>query len=154
MQKRRSTLFFLALFLIAHMPLFAVEFPSLRARLNDNVGVLSADQQQELEFMLQKFEEATTTQIFVLIQDALPDDMMLEEYVIGLFEAWKPGQAGVDNGVILAIFINDRKLRIEVGYGLEGVLTDAASKLIIVNQITPFFKESNYYRGIKAGLAA
>jgi uncharacterized protein len=130
----------------------AVDYPKPTSWVNDYAGVLSSDQQQELDSMLKDFETATTNQIFVCIMETLPADTSLEEYVNELFERWQPGQKGKDNGALLAIFINDRKLRIEVGYGLEDKLTDADSKLIIANDIAPGFKQGNYYQGIKNGI--
>jgi uncharacterized protein len=130
----------------------AVDYPKPTSWVNDYAGVLSSDQQQELDSMLKDFETATTNQIFICIMETLPADISLEEYVNELFERWQPGQKDKDNGVLLAIFINDRKLRIEVGYGLEDKLTDADSKLIIANEIAPGFKQGNYYQGIKNGI--
>jgi len=130
----------------------AVDYPKPTSWVNDYAGVLSSDQKQELDSLLKDFETATTNQIFVCIMQNLPAGTTLEEYVNELFERWQPGQKDKDNGVLLAIFINDRKLRIEVGYGLEEKLTDAASKLIITNEIAPGFKQGNYYQGIKNGI--
>lgn len=131
---------------------YAVEYPKATAWVNDYAKVLNSSQEQELNSILADFEKKTSNQIFVAIQSQLPSDSYLEEYVNELFTRWNPGQEGQDNGVLLAIFINDRKLRIEVGYGLEGQLTDAASKLIIENDITPSFKQGDYYSGIREGL--
>ncbi|MDY0095578.1 MAG: TPM domain-containing protein, partial [Candidatus Vecturithrix sp.] len=131
---------------------FAIEYPQLNARVNDYVGVLNADQQQDLENLLKEFNERTPNQIFVAIQSRIPEDATLEGYVNELFERWQPGDKEQDTGVLLAIFIDDRKLRIEVGYGHEATLTDAVSKLIINNDIAPDFKQNNYYSGIRQGV--
>lgn len=131
---------------------FAIDYPKPTSWVNDYAGVLSSEQKQELDNILKDFETATTNQIFVCIMQNLPADTSLEEYVNELFERWQPGQKDRDNGALLAIFINDRKLRIEVGYGLEDKLTDADSKLIIANDIAPGFKQENYYQGIKNGI--
>jgi uncharacterized protein len=130
----------------------AVDYPKPTSWVNDYASVLSSDQRQELDSILKDFETATTNQIFVCIMQNLPTEITLEEYVNELFERWQPGQKDKDNGVLLAIFIRDRKLRIEVGYGLEEKLTDAASKLIVANDITPSFKQGDYYSGIRNGL--
>ncbi len=142
----------LAIMLLVTIPAQAVEYPNATAWLNDDAAVLSASEQQEINDFLAEFETKTAIQIFVSIQKKLPADTTLEEYVNELFTRWHPGQKGQDNGVLLAIFVNDRKLRIETGYGLEEKLTDAASKLIITNDITPYFKQDNYYQGIQNGL--
>jgi uncharacterized protein len=131
---------------------FATEYPKATDWVNDYAGVLTTDQKNELGWLVKDFETATTNQIFVCIMSKLPADTALDEYVNELYARWKPGQSGKDNGALLAIFINDRVLRVETGYGLEDKLTDAQSKLIIANNITPGFKQGNYYQGIKNGL--
>lgn len=131
---------------------FAIDYPEPTSWVNDYAGILSSDQKQELDGILKDFETATTNQIFVCIMQNLPADTSLGEYVNELFERWQPGQKDKDNGVLLAIFIDDRVLRIEVGYGLEEALTDAVSALIITDEITPSFKQGNYYQGIKNGI--
>jgi uncharacterized protein len=113
---------------------------------------LNQNQKQKLDFLLQDFEKKTSSQIFVGIFDKIPANDSLEGYVNELFTRWNPGKKDRDNGALLAIFVKDRKLRIEVGYGLEPKLTDAASKLIIQNDIVPAFKQGNYFSGIQAGL--
>ena len=129
-------------------------FPKATSWVNDYAGMLSAAEKQELDALLREFETTTSNQVLVAIMSGLPPDFDLEEYVNELFERWQPGQKGTDNGVLLAVFINDRKLRIEVGYGLEADLTDAASKLIIENDIAPRFKEQQYFLGLKNGLTS
>ena len=131
---------------------FGIEYPNPTSWVNDYAGVLSAEQQQELDAILKDFENTTSAQIFVAIMDRIPSGISLEAYVNELFARWKPGQEGKDNGVLLAIFIKDRKLRIEVGYGFEAKLTHATSKGIITNDITPAFKQEDYYGGIRKGL--
>ena len=123
---------------------FAVEYPKATAWVNDYAGVLSSSQEQELNSILADFEKKSSGQIFVAILSQLPPDSYLEDYVNELFTRWNPGEKGQDNGALLAVFVKDRQLRIEVGYGLEGILTDAASKLIIENDITPSFKQGDY----------
>ncbi|GAK56264.1 hypothetical protein U27_03226 [Candidatus Vecturithrix granuli] len=130
----------------------AIDYPKATSWINDYANVLRSEEEQALNGLLKDFETKTTNQIFVLIQDRIPSGISLEEYVNELFERWQPGKKGQDNGALLAIFIQDRKLRIEAGYGLEGDLTDAASKLIIENDISPAFKQGDYYSGIQQGL--
>lgn len=139
-------LFFLA------FPVQAVDYPEAKSWVNDYADVLKSEEEQTLNGLLKDFETKTSNQIFVLTQARLPSGTSLEEYVNELFERWQPGQEGQDNGALLAIFTEDRQLRIEVGYGLEGNLTDAQSKLIIENDITPAFKQNDYYSGIQQGL--
>ncbi|GAK56098.1 hypothetical protein U27_03060 [Candidatus Vecturithrix granuli] len=127
-------------------------FPKVTSWMNDYTGTLTSEEKQELDRLLEDFETATSHQVFVVIMQNLPRDFTLEEYVNELFERWQPGQKGVDNGVLLAVFLNNRKLRIEVGYGLEASLTDAACKLIITYDIAPAFQHQQYFQGIKNGL--
>lgn len=151
MMKKKAYIL-IGLMLLISLNAFAVEYPKATSWVNDYAGVLGSGQKQDLDSILATFEEKSSNQIFVAILDRIPSGTYLEEYVNELFTRWQPGQKGQDNGVLLAIFIKDRKLRIEVGYGLEGPLTDAASKLIIANDITPSFKQGDYYGGIRKGL--
>lgn len=117
-------------------------------RVNDFAGVLKPETKERLESKLGTFEKETTTQIFVAIFPSLEDES-LEDFVNRMFIAWKIGQKSNNNGVLLGIFINDRKVRIEVGYGLEGALTDALSSRIIRNELAPDFKTGNYEAGVE-----
>jgi uncharacterized protein len=132
----------------------AFDYPELTSWVNDYAGVLNSGQKQDLDSILKDFESATTNQIFVCIMESLPADTSLEEYVSKLFERWQPGQKDQDNGVLLALFIHDRKLRIEVGYGLEETLTDAVCGQIIRDEIAPAFKQGYYYQGIRNGISS
>ncbi|MDH3828258.1 MAG: TPM domain-containing protein [Desulfobacterales bacterium] len=103
--------------------LWALEVPALRTRVNDHAGMLSAATRQQLEDILSRLEQTDSTQIVVLTIPSLGGEV-LEEFSLKVAEKWQIGQKGFDNGAILLIAKNDRKLRIEVGYGLEGSLTD------------------------------
>lgn len=123
-------------------------------RMHDEAHILSSTTIDELENKLKLHEDSTTNQIAVLIIPSLDGDV-LEEYAIRVaHDTWKLGQAGNDNGVLLLIAVDDRKMRIEVGQGLEGVLTDALTSRIIRNEIAPHFREQNYDAGVKAGVDA
>ena len=137
------------LFCIPALGLTVPERPE--GRVTDRTGTLSRDQIQALEKKLSAFEKETTNQIAVLLIPSL-EGGSLEDYSIRLAEKWKIGQQGRNNGVILLVVKNDRKLRIEVGYGLEGALPDALSGTIIRNEIAPRFKEGQFYQGIEAGI--
>lgn len=129
----------------------AADMPKLEGRVNDFANLLDVSQKSILDKMLADFEAAKGSQVVVAIVPTT-GDYVIEEYSIELAEAWKIGRADVDDGVILVVAVNDRKLRIEVGYGLEGVLTDALCKRIIENVIVPQFRSGDYFGGIKAGL--
>ena len=131
----------------------ALSVPPLTGRVNDTAGVLSPGTVQALEQSLEALEREESTQIVVLTVPGL-EGASLEEYALRVVEVWKPGQKGRDNGALLLIAIADRKIRIEVGYGLEGTLTDALAGRIIRNVIAPNFKRGDYDRGVVDGVAA
>jgi uncharacterized protein len=136
------------------VPGFAeITVPKLTGRVNDYAGILSKGAEAQLERELKAHEDSTTNQIVVLTVTSLEDEN-LEEVANQVFNAWGLGQRGKDNGVLLLVAVNDRKLRIEVGKGLEGVLTDAHCGRIIRNEITPSFKYKEYETGIADGVAA
>ncbi len=128
-----------------------VAVPPLSARVTDLTATLDAAQKQQLESRLAQFEAKKGAQIALLLLPTTEPET-IEQYGIRVAEAWKLGRKGVDDGVLLLIAKDDRAMRIEVGYGLEGVLPDAISKRIIAETITPHFKNGDYYRGIAAGI--
>lgn len=131
----------------------ARDIPSLSARVNDYAAMLSPATRQQLESVLAALEKEESTQLAVLTIDSLQGEN-LEEFSLKVVEKWRLGQKGLDNGALLLIAKNDRKLRIEVGYGLEGVLTDLTSGRIIRNIITPQFKNGNFDQGVIDGVSA
>ena len=133
--------------------IFALDVPYLSGRVVDEVGILSNDTKLSLEKKLKEHEKKTTNQVVVLIIPSLEGEV-LEEFSIKVASTWKLGQKTKDNGVLLLIAKNDRKLRIEVGYGLEGSLTDAISSQIIRREITPAFKQGDFSRGVEQGVDA
>ncbi len=126
--------------------------PTPPLRVNDYAGVLSVEDGRSLDAMLAEHERATTNQVVIAIFPTLGGEN-LEAYSMRLAEAWKVGQAGKDNGVIISVFLEDRKVRIEVGYGLEGALPDVLCKRIIDEEITPRFREQDYAGGLRAAVA-
>ena len=125
--------------------------PKLAARITDLTGTLTADQQNSLEQQLAAFEAAKGSQIAVLIVPTTePED--IAQYSIRVFDQWKLGRKNVDDGVLLLVAKNDRRVRIEPARGLEGVLTDSMCNRIISETIRPAFKEGNFYGGIEQGL--
>ena len=127
--------------------------PKPQGYINDYAQIISPSIRQQLETYLANFEAQTSTQIVVVTFESLEEES-LEDYSIRLAEKWKIGGQKHDNGAILLIFLKERKVRIEVGYGLEGVLTDTKSGLIIRNEITPFFRKANYNQGIVNAIKA
>jgi uncharacterized protein len=142
----------LALFLIQGFSALALEVPKLQGRITDLAGILTPDQVATLDSRLQQLENTDSTQVAVLTIPSLEGES-LEAYTMQVVDAWKLGKKERDNGVLLFIAKNDRKVRIEVGYGLEQGLTDATSSQIIRNEITPAFRAGNFYGGIDAGIS-
>jgi uncharacterized protein len=119
--------------------------------VHDLADVLSPQVKARLESIIRVEEDSTSNQIGVLIIRSL-EGGSLEEYSLRVAEAWKIGRKDRDNGVLLLISIDDRKMRIETGYGLEGALTDAMASRIIRNEIAPSFRQGDYAGGVEAGL--
>ncbi len=128
-----------------------VAIPPLRARVTDLTGTLTAEQKGTLEQRLAAFEARKGSQIAVLmLPTTRPEE--IEQFSIRLAEAWKVGRKGTDDGLILVVAKDDRRLRIEVGYGLEGAIPDATARRVISETITPRFKAGDFYGGISDGV--
>ena len=121
--------------------------PKLTEYVTDETGTLKADEIVSLKTKLRKFYDSTSTQILVLLIPSLNGEP-IEMAANSIYHANGIGAKGKDNGALILISKGDRKIRIEVGYGLEGVLTDAASKMIIKREMNPELKVDNYYKGI------
>ncbi|MEH3062207.1 MAG: TPM domain-containing protein [Methylobacterium radiotolerans] len=126
-------------------------FPALTGRVVDAAGILTPEQRGTLEAKLKAHEDKTSDQVVVATVPNL-QGTTVEDYANRLFRDWKLGQAKTNNGVLLLVAPSERKVRIEVGYGLEGALTDALSKVIIAGAITPRFKTGDYFGGLDAGV--
>lgn len=137
----------LALALLTPGAVLAREVPALRAHVNDTADMLSAEAEQKLEQRLNAYEQRSQHQFALLTIDSLDGDS-LEDFSIRTVEAWKLGHKGKDDGLLLLIVKNDRKLRIEVGYGLEGDVTDAFSARVIRNVLTPALRAGKAEQGI------
>lgn len=145
----------LTVLLLCLLPLAAtageVSIPALTTRVTDLTGTLTAEQKSTLEARLQSLESQKGSQIAVLLVSTTGDET-IEQYSIRVVEQWKLGRKNADDGVLLLIAKEDRKLRIEVGYGLEGALPDVIAKRIIAEDITPHFRQGDFYGGIVAGI--
>ncbi len=130
-----------------------IDVPYLTGRIVDNADIMEAATRDRLAERLKAHETATGNQIVVLTVPTI-GSTSIEEYAVEVFEAWKLGQRDKDNGVLVVVVPQDRKMRIEVGYGLEGTLTDLACSQVIRNVMTPQFKAGNYDRGIDEGVGA
>lgn len=125
--------------------------PELTGRVVDLGGVLSPDEESRLTSRLESFERDTSTQIVIATIPTLLGDS-LEDYSFRLAESWRIGQAEQDNGVVILVAVQDRQVRIEVGYGLEAVIPDGLAGRIIRERITPAFRQGDYYGGLNAAV--
>jgi uncharacterized protein len=157
MKRHKARLFFAGLALLLVPTILslalALDVPPLPGRVNDLAGILSRDKAQQLEERLRQFEQETGHQIAVLTIPSLEGDS-LEDFSIRVAQNWKIGQKGFDNGVILLFVQKERKIRIEVGYGLEGILPDAVASRIIREEIAPRFRTGDYAGALDAGTEA
>jgi len=132
----------------------AQDFPAKPNKLvNDYTGTLSSAQIQQLEQKLVAFDDSTSTQIAVAIVKSV-GDYDINEYALELGRKWGVGSAGKNNGIMILVALGDRKISIQTGYGLEGVLPDIYAKRIIENDIKPYFKSGDYYAGLESGTDA
>jgi uncharacterized protein len=130
----------------------AEELPAYSGYVNDYADILSYETETTLSALASELEQKTSAQVAVVtIGTTAPLD--IETYAVNLFEKWGIGQKGKDNGVLLLVAINDRAVRIEVGYGLEGAIPDALAKVIIEEYIVPSFKQGDFNTGIIKGAA-
>jgi uncharacterized protein len=152
MMPLRTWLFTLVLALAASLAARAeVAVPDLNRRVTDLTATLTPDTASRLEATLAQFEAAKGSQIAVLMLPTTePED--IAQFGIRVAEQWKVGRKGVDDGAILIVAKEDRRVRIEVGYGLEGVLSDVVTKRIIEEDITPRFRQGDFSGGVEAGV--
>ncbi len=147
-RKIKTIIIFLLLLTVT---LSAQDIPKLKSRIMDLHGLLTPREEYNLETELKKFEHQTSNQLAVLIISSL-QGYALEDYAIKVVDQWQLGDKKKENGVLLLIAMQDRKIRIEVGYGLEGALTDLISGTIIRNDLAPAFRSGHYYDGVSKAL--
>ena len=146
-------MFLVAIAFLFAAPAMAVDFPPLSGRVVDQAELLSPEQEQQLTQRLEALQRASSRQLVVATVASL-QDLSIEDYGYQLGRAWRIGQQGANNGAVLIVAPNQRKMRIEVGYGLEGIMTDALSSQIINRDMRPRFREGDYPGGINAGVDA
>ena len=151
--KTRLTFFILLLLFLPGSGVKAADVPYLTGRVNDDAEILSETTRQTLTTILKEHEDRTSNQVVVLTVSTINGES-IEQYATEVFEAWKLGQKDKDNGVLIVVVPDDRRMRIEVGYGLEATLTDALAGRIIRNIMTPKFKNGDYDGGISDGVRA
>ena len=149
----RPLLYGLALLVTGGVLAATLDFPPLTGRVVDEAGILSLSFRNEISAQLAAHEQATSNQVVVVTLKTLRGDD-ISDYGYQLGRHWAIGQKGKNNGVLLIVAPNEKKMRIQVGYGLEGVLTDAESRVIIERVIKPPFRQGDYEQGIRAGVNA
>jgi uncharacterized protein len=147
---------FLIILIISTSYLYAVSQNDLPEKpeswVNDYANVLSSAEKQSLDAMLSDTEKRSSNQIFIALFKTMPENTYLEDFSVKLYDKWKPGLADKDNGILIVVFVEDRKVRIEVGYGLEDAVTDAQAGTIIRDVLAPHFRIGDYFGGLKAAL--
>jgi uncharacterized protein len=128
--------------------------PAPARYFNDYANVVSSAMVDRLNTVLEDFERQTSCQIWVAVYPKMQSDSSLEDYTVRVARSWRVGQKAKNNGAILFVFVQDHKMRIETGYGLEGPMPDALNKRILDDEITPRFKTGDYDGGLSAGVAA
>ena len=148
----RRLLIILALCLGFHLGAAEVIPPAPKLYFNDYANVVSTATANQLNETLAGFERESSEQILVAIFPKLQSDSAIEDYTVRVARAWKVGQKNLNNGAVLFVFVQDHKMYLQVGYGLESVLPDALCKRIIAEQITPRFKSGDFNGGLIAGV--
>lgn len=151
--KNTKKIWLLPVMLLAVSVLKGADIPYLTGRVNDYAQILSSETRQTLTENLKAYENRTTNQIAVLTIPTLGGES-IEDYAIQVFSEWQLGQKDKDNGILIVVVPNDRRMRIEVGYGLEPLLTDGTAGQIIRTIMTPRFKNGDYNNGITDGVQA
>ena len=128
--------------------------PRPEAYFNDYARVVSSATATELNRQLEQFERDTSSQILVAVYPKMQSDSSIEDYTVRVAQSWGVGQKNKNNGAVLFVFVQDRKLYIQVGYGLEGALPDALAKRIIENEIKPHLRNDDFDSGLRAGVTA
>ncbi len=119
--------------------------------VTDRAGVFGPGEAEALNARLEQFEKDTSNQILVWVDRKIPEDFTLEDFTVRAAQKWGAGQKQTDNGAVLFVFTEDRKVRIEVGYGLEGALPDITAKRIIEDEILPKFRSGDFPGGLPRG---
>ena len=145
------SLFFLGLFIIFSHTLYAEDFPQRASTLvTDFTGTLGEGEKSSLERKLVAFNDSTSTQIAVVLMRST-GNYEIADYSVQLFNQWKIGQASKNNGVLILVAVDDHKVWITTGYGIEGVLPDALCRRIIEQDVVPAFRRGDYYAGLEEG---
>ncbi|MCF7857978.1 MAG: TPM domain-containing protein [Candidatus Cloacimonetes bacterium] len=149
----KKTLLLLIIFVFTLPALNSLDVPKLKGAVNDYAGILDSKAENQLEVLLRDVQSKTSSQVALLTIPSLQGEN-LEDYSLKVAQTWKLGQKEFDNGVLMLVTLKEKKIRIEVGYGLESIITDAKSGYIIRTYIVPGFKKGDFAGGITNGLLA
>ncbi|HEU4886251.1 MAG TPA: TPM domain-containing protein [Thermoanaerobaculia bacterium] len=150
----RARVWFLALLFVAALPALALDVPPAPTQwFTDKAGIVPPTEADLLNAKLRQFEQDSGAQFIIYVFPSLEGEAM-EDFTIRAVERWKVGQKKYDNGLVLFVFVQEKKVRVEVGYGLEGTVTDAFSSRVIRDVIAPPFKQGDYGRGLNAAADA
>lgn len=147
-----GSLLLLVIFLAFPVRIFAIDIPTPAGYVNDLASVLSKDQKENLEKSLQSYKDTTGNEIAILVVKDLQGEE-INDFAVRTFEKWEIGQKDKDNGVLVLVSIDERQVKIEVGYGLEPYITDSDAGNIIRNNIAPSFRDGNYYEGLNSAVS-
>lgn len=128
--------------------------PAPQNYFNDYAGLVPPEAARRMNSQLEQFERETSSQVLVAIFPRMQSPSSIEDYTVRVAQSWRAGQKGRDNGAVLFMFVQERRLYLQVGYGLEGVLPDALAKRIIDAEVTPRFRAGDYAGGLQAGIDA
>lgn len=148
-----SKICFLLIFLILPFLVYAQNIPQATGWVNDFAGVISPEYKEKLNSLIEELEQKTAAEIAVVTIDSISPYGEIE-YARLLFDNWKPGKKGKDNGVLVLLAVKERRWRIETGYGIEGILPDGLCGEIGRNYMVPYFKEGKYGEGLYYGVAS
>ncbi|MDR1868224.1 MAG: TPM domain-containing protein [Treponema sp.] len=145
---------FVLLSFVVVLHIDAQELPKHQGFINDFAHILNDSEQSELEAVVQTLKEKTGVELAVVSIDSFKPFTSLEEYAVTLFEQWKIGEQSEDNGILFIVALKERRVKIEVGYGLEGIITDSIAGRILDSAIVPDFKNNNFSAGLIKGTHA
>ena len=154
MTKKISYLLVLLAFVfVLALPVLAQSFPNYHGFVNDFANIISDEKEKELEELLSAFERETSNEVALATVNSL-EETTVEDYAVRLFEKWQIGKKDKDNGLLFLIAPNERKMKIEVGYGLEGIITDGIAGSILDRNVAPYFKADEMEKGVEEGAKA
>lgn len=150
MKKNVKIFYLIIILLFSSLNINAEEYPKPDGFINDFANVMQLDDKQELNKYIYLLKQKTGAEIAIATIPSIGDETV-EQYAVKLFEKWRIGEKGKDNGVLILLTVKERRIKIEVGYGLEGVITDGKAGEILDTMVIPYFKKNNFSKGLFSG---